>query len=99
MRKRLDVKGERREDGVGGNSVRAGTGRLGGREMREGGMGRGGSEFGSSCWQVNLGRSGHLDRQSDAYHHLGDLTLRVEMSGGEVVKCSSVGPGQVALAR
>ena len=47
--------------------------------------------------QVHLGRQ-YLDRRSDAFHHLGDLTLRVQSRGGEIVKCGSVGQGQVSAA-
>ena len=49
--------------------------------------------------EVNLGRSGHLDRRPDGFHHLGDLTLRVGGAGGaNEVTCSSVYGGAVAAA-
>ena len=44
--------------------------------------------------EVNLGKSGHLDRKEDKYHHLGDFTLRVGNT-----ECHSQGPGQVTRCR
>ena len=48
--------------------------------------------------EVDLGRGQHLDRSSDAFHHLGDFTLRTATRGGERAACSSVATGQVAAA-
>jgi len=48
--------------------------------------------------EVDLGERKHLDRRSDAFHHLGDFTLRGAAAGGARLACSSVAEGMVEEA-